>query len=81
MPEVKKQKKRKAFKMKKKVFRASDPLLSVFMWGVHQSVEQLTHCTLPKLLLDTDFKAFSKVSYISCHGHVQTSPLNTHYSH
>lgn len=62
MPEVKKQKKRKAFKMKKKVFRASDPLLSVFMWGVHQSVEQLTHCTLPKLLLDTDFKAFSKIS-------------------
>lgn len=62
MPEVKKQKKRKAFKMKKKVFRSSDPLLSVFMWGVHQSVEQLTHCTIPPLLLDTDFKAFSKVS-------------------
>jgi len=62
MPEVKKQKKRKAFKMKKKVFRSSDPLLSVFMWGVHQSVEQLTHCTIPPLLLDTDFKAFSKIS-------------------
>jgi len=62
MPEVKKQKKRKAFKMKKKVFRSSDPLLSVFMWGVHHTVSQLQHTTIPPLLLDADFKAFSKVS-------------------
>lgn len=62
MPELKKQKKRKAFKIKQKVFRSSDPLLSVFMWGVHHSVSQLQHTNIPKLLLPADFKAFSKVS-------------------
>ena len=62
MPDTKKQKKRKALKMKRKVFRASDPMFSVFMWGVHHSVSQLTHTTIPPLLLDSDFKAYSKVS-------------------
>jgi len=62
MPELKKQKKRKAFKIKQKVFRSSDPLLSVFMWGVHHSVSQLQHTNIPRLLLPADFKAFSKVS-------------------
>lgn len=63
MPEVnKKHKRRRALKMKPKVFRSSDPMLSVFMWGVHQSVEQLNHVTRAQLLLPYHFKAFSKIS-------------------
>ena len=35
---LKKTKKVKAMQQKKKLFRANEPLLSVFMWGVNYSV-------------------------------------------
>jgi hypothetical protein len=34
-----------------KLFRASDPLLSVLMWGVNHSVRALLRRTVPFLLL------------------------------
>ena len=42
--------KTKRFKVKhpkRKLYRASEPLLSVFMWGVNYSVRELDHVALP----------------------------------
>ena len=38
-----------------------EPLLSVFMWGVNHSIDQLMHVPPPGLLMPDDFKAYSKV--------------------
>ena len=46
---------------KKRVFRASEPLLSVFMWGINHSVAELNHVNIPQLLLPDDFRAFTKI--------------------
>lgn len=52
----------KAKHQKKRYFRAEDPLLSVFMWGVNQTVTELVrHVEETTLLLPEDFKAFSKI--------------------
>ncbi|KAK6743938.1 hypothetical protein RB195_010935 [Necator americanus] len=44
-----------------KLFRAKEPLLSVFMWGVNHSLGQLEHVPPPGLLMPDDFKAYTKV--------------------
>uniref|UniRef100_A0A183CAX0 PIPK domain-containing protein n=1 Tax=Globodera pallida TaxID=36090 RepID=A0A183CAX0_GLOPA len=43
-----------------KLFRAKEPLISVFMWGVNHSIGELMHVPPPALLLPDDFKAYSK---------------------
>ncbi len=32
---------------KRKLYRASEPLLSVFMWGINHTVRELTHISIP----------------------------------
>lgn len=39
-----------------KLFRAKEPLLSVFMWGINHTVDQLMHVPPPGLLMPDDFK-------------------------
>lgn len=56
-----KKKKVKAFHQKVKVFRATDPKMAVLMWGVSQSISQLSHVAPPVMLLKDDFKAYSKI--------------------
>ncbi|CAG2162198.1 unnamed protein product [Oppiella nova] len=46
---------------KAKLFRASEPLLSVFMWGVNHTIHELTHVNTPVVLMPDDFKAHTKV--------------------
>lgn len=84
--------KKKHFRVKHqkvKLFRANEPLLSVFMWGVNHTVSiyflycprsnnfvalclhrymifmfqinELSHVTIPVMLLPDDFKAYSKI--------------------
>ncbi|XP_018102958.1 phosphatidylinositol 5-phosphate 4-kinase type-2 gamma isoform X2 [Xenopus laevis] len=56
-----KTKKKHFVQQKVKVFRASDPLISVFMWGVNHSVNELIQVPVPVMLLPDDFKANSKI--------------------
>ncbi|XP_046379487.1 phosphatidylinositol 5-phosphate 4-kinase type-2 beta-like [Haliotis rufescens] len=44
-----------------KLFRANEPLLSVFMWGINHTVNELNHVNLRVMLMPDDFKAFSKI--------------------
>lgn len=44
-----------------KLFRANEPLLSVFMWGVNHCTQELAHVPPPTLLMPDDFKAYAKV--------------------
>ena len=56
--------KTKRFKVKhpkRKLYRASEPLLSVFLWGVNHTVRELAHVSIPVMLMPDDFKAFSKI--------------------
>uniref|UniRef100_A0A671N859 Phosphatidylinositol 5-phosphate 4-kinase type-2 alpha n=1 Tax=Sinocyclocheilus anshuiensis TaxID=1608454 RepID=A0A671N859_9TELE len=46
---------------KVKLFRASDPLLSVLMWGINHSINELSHVQIPIMLMPDDFKAYSKI--------------------
>lgn len=57
----KKKKKIKAFHQKKKLFRAQDPKISVLMWGIGHSINELSRVTHNVMLLKEDFKAFGKV--------------------
>uniref|UniRef100_A0A672I7H6 Phosphatidylinositol 5-phosphate 4-kinase type-2 gamma n=1 Tax=Salarias fasciatus TaxID=181472 RepID=A0A672I7H6_SALFA len=56
-----KTKKKHFVQQKVKVFRASDPVLSVFMWGVNHSINDLNQVPVPVMLLPDDFKANTKV--------------------
>ncbi|KAG8452541.1 hypothetical protein GDO86_004359 [Hymenochirus boettgeri] len=56
-----KTKKKHFVQQKVKVFRASDPLISVFMWGVNHSINELNQVPVPVMLLPDDFKANSKI--------------------
>ncbi|CAF90055.1 unnamed protein product, partial [Tetraodon nigroviridis] len=56
-----KTKKKHFVQQKVKVFRASDPILSVFMWGVNHSINDLNQVPVPVMLLPDDFKANSKI--------------------
>jgi len=56
--------KTKRFKVKhpnRRLYRASEPLLSVFMWGINHSVNELTHISIPVMLMPDDFRAFTKI--------------------
>uniref|UniRef100_A0A6G1SGC5 1-phosphatidylinositol-5-phosphate 4-kinase n=1 Tax=Aceria tosichella TaxID=561515 RepID=A0A6G1SGC5_9ACAR len=56
--------KKKHFKpkhQKSKLFRANEPLLSVFMWGVNHTVNELNHVNIPVMLMPDDFRAFTKI--------------------
>lgn len=46
---------------KVKLFRANEPLLSVFMWGVNHTINELSHVAIPVMLLPDDFRAYSKL--------------------
>ncbi|CAG0881115.1 unnamed protein product [Darwinula stevensoni] len=46
---------------KRKLFRANEPILSVFMWGVNHTISQLSHVNIPVFLMPDDFKSFTKV--------------------
>ncbi|XP_010782837.1 phosphatidylinositol 5-phosphate 4-kinase type-2 gamma-like [Notothenia coriiceps] len=56
-----KTKKKHFVQQKVKVFRASDPVLSVLMWGVNHSINDLSHVPVPVMLLPDDFKASTKI--------------------
>ncbi|XP_070504573.1 phosphatidylinositol 5-phosphate 4-kinase type-2 alpha [Chironomus tepperi] len=56
--------KKKHFRVKHqkvKLFRANEPLLSVFMWGVNHTINELSHVNIPGLLLPDHFRAHSKI--------------------
>jgi 1-phosphatidylinositol-5-phosphate 4-kinase len=55
-----KQKHLKAVHQKVKLFRANEPFLSVFMWGVNHTISELSHVSPPVMLMSDDFKAYSK---------------------
>ncbi|KAE9553236.1 hypothetical protein FO519_003544 [Halicephalobus sp. NKZ332] len=44
-----------------KVFRAKEPVVSVFMWGVNHTIGELMHVPPPGLLMPDDFKAYAKI--------------------
>ncbi|XP_059140450.1 phosphatidylinositol 5-phosphate 4-kinase type-2 alpha-like [Physella acuta] len=56
-----KQIKVKAVAPKLKLFRANEPLLSVLMWGVNHTVNELNHVNLRVMLMPDDFKSYSKI--------------------
>lgn len=56
-----KTKKKHFVQQKVKVFRASDPVLSIFMWGVNHSINDLNQVPVPVMLLPDDFKANTKI--------------------
>lgn len=56
-----KTKKKHFVQQKVKVFRASDPVLSVLMWGINHSINDLSHVPVPVMLLPDDFKASTKI--------------------
>ncbi|KAJ8403995.1 hypothetical protein AAFF_G00343450 [Aldrovandia affinis] len=55
-----KTKKKHFVQQKVEVFRASDPVLSVLMWGVNHSINDLSQVPVPVMLLPDDFKANTK---------------------
>lgn len=59
---------------KAKVFRANEPLLSVFMWGINHTINGLTHVNIPVMLLPDDFKAFSKIRVDNHHFNKENMP-------
>ncbi|KAM9362407.1 phosphatidylinositol 5-phosphate 4-kinase type-2 gamma-like [Symphorus nematophorus] len=56
-----KTKKKHFVQQKVEVFRASDPVLSVLMWGVNHSINDLSQVPVPVMLLPDDFKASTKI--------------------
>ncbi|XP_078483278.1 phosphatidylinositol 5-phosphate 4-kinase type-2 alpha isoform X2 [Ciona intestinalis] len=48
-------------KQKQKLFRANEPFISVFMWGVNHTIKELSCMRMPLMLMPDDFKAYSKV--------------------
>jgi 1-phosphatidylinositol-5-phosphate 4-kinase len=48
-------------KQKKRFMRAKDPIQAVFMWGIQHSINEIRSQPEPSLLLEEDFKAFSKI--------------------
>ncbi|KAM9758662.1 phosphatidylinositol 5-phosphate 4-kinase type-2 gamma-like [Menidia menidia] len=60
-----KTKKKHFVQQKVEVFRASDPVLSVLMWGVNHSINDLCQVPVPVMLLPDDFKASTKIKVIN----------------
>lgn len=61
-----KTKKKHFVAQKVKLFRASDPLISVLMWGVNHSVSLLSPCLL-KLMLSFSLYLNAKL-FVTCFG-------------
>ncbi|XP_026480880.1 phosphatidylinositol 5-phosphate 4-kinase type-2 alpha-like [Ctenocephalides felis] len=56
--------KKKHFRVKHqkvKLFRANEPLLSVLMWGINHTINELSYVSIPVMLLPDDFRAYSKI--------------------
>lgn len=57
--------KKKHFRVKHqkvKLFRANEPLLSVLMWGINHTINELQHVSnIPVMLLPNHFRANSKI--------------------
>lgn len=56
--------KKKHFRVKHqkvKLFRANEPILSVLMWGIDHTINELSHVNIPVMLLPDDFRAYSKI--------------------
>ncbi|XP_064456579.1 phosphatidylinositol 5-phosphate 4-kinase type-2 alpha-like isoform X2 [Ornithodoros turicata] len=69
--------KKKHFKpkhQKAKLFRANEPLLSVFMWGINHTINGLTHVNIPVMLMPDDFKAFTKTKVDNHHFNKENMP-------
>ncbi|XP_054716589.1 phosphatidylinositol 5-phosphate 4-kinase type-2 alpha-like [Uloborus diversus] len=69
--------KKKHFKpkyQKAKLFRANEPLISVFMWGINHTINELTHVNVPVMLLPDDFKSFSKIKVDNHHFNKESMP-------
>uniref|UniRef100_A0A8C7XZD8 Phosphatidylinositol 5-phosphate 4-kinase type-2 gamma n=1 Tax=Oryzias sinensis TaxID=183150 RepID=A0A8C7XZD8_9TELE len=64
-PHKRKTKKKHFVQQKVEVFRASDPVLSVLMWGVSHSINDLSQVPVPVMLLPDDFKASTKIKVIN----------------
>uniref|UniRef100_A0A8C6PXY9 Phosphatidylinositol 5-phosphate 4-kinase type-2 gamma n=1 Tax=Nothobranchius furzeri TaxID=105023 RepID=A0A8C6PXY9_NOTFU len=60
-----KTKKKHFVQQKVEVFRASDPVQSVLMWGVNHSINDLSQVPVPVMLLPDDFKASTKIKVIN----------------
>ncbi|XP_068450323.1 phosphatidylinositol 5-phosphate 4-kinase type-2 gamma-like isoform X2 [Clinocottus analis] len=58
-----KTKKKHFVQQKVEVFRGSDPVLSVLVWGVNHSINDLSHVPVPVMLLPDDFKASTKIKF------------------
>ncbi|KAF7663968.1 hypothetical protein LDENG_00195180 [Lucifuga dentata] len=58
---TRKTKKKHFVQQKVEVFRASHPVLSVLMWGVNHSMNDLSQVPVPVMLLPDDFKASIKI--------------------
>ncbi|XP_039971620.1 phosphatidylinositol 5-phosphate 4-kinase type-2 gamma-like [Xiphias gladius] len=56
-----KTKKKHFVQQKVEVLRASDPVLSVLMWGVNHSMNDLSQVPVPVMLLPDNFKASTKI--------------------
>uniref|UniRef100_A0A8P4FVH7 Phosphatidylinositol 5-phosphate 4-kinase type-2 gamma n=1 Tax=Dicentrarchus labrax TaxID=13489 RepID=A0A8P4FVH7_DICLA len=56
-----KTKKKHFVQQKVEVFRASDPVMSVLMWGVNHLINDLSQVPVPVMLLPDDFKASTKI--------------------
>ncbi|XP_041810768.1 phosphatidylinositol 5-phosphate 4-kinase type-2 gamma-like isoform X1 [Chelmon rostratus] len=56
-----KTKKKHFVQQKVEVFRAGEPVLSVLMWGVNHSINDLSQVPVPVMLLPDDFKASTKI--------------------
>ncbi|KAK0135039.1 Phosphatidylinositol 5-phosphate 4-kinase type-2 gamma [Merluccius polli] len=56
-----KTKKKRFVQQRVEVFRASDPVLSVLMWGVNHMMSDLGQVPVPVMLLPDDFKANAKI--------------------
>ncbi|KAM9859396.1 phosphatidylinositol 5-phosphate 4-kinase type-2 gamma-like [Aulostomus maculatus] len=56
-----KTKKKHFVQQKVEVFRASDPVLSVLMWGISHSINELNQVPVPVMLLPDDFRASTKI--------------------
>ncbi|EDV27283.1 Phosphatidylinositol 5-phosphate 4-kinase type-2 alpha [Trichoplax sp. H2] len=72
-------KKIKPVKQKLKLFRSENKLLSVFMWGLNYSIEQLSHVEMPVMLLPGDFKAYSKTKVENYYFNEETLPGHFKY--
>ena len=72
-----KKKKIKVLHPKAKLFRSSDPSMSVFMWGINYMGSEMQHVQIPVMLLPEHFKAFTKVKVENKDFNKETMP--SHY--